>query len=150
MKSKSVPIFLDRRRVASVTGDTLRRSLSGKKHLLNGEAVCYRVEILAQAKTIGATKVEIKDRDNGKIYLASIDLFETRGFTIKNAFGEQRCLNLSHFDQIGTGKVKPKKPIDPKPLDPMGIEASAGEKPSYRVEPEQNKQLQLFQATSTF
>jgi len=103
---KATPIYLQGRKVASVKDGVLHRTLSGAKHFLRGEAICFVVEVLQRAKALGAKSCEVRDRDDGSIYTCPLSAFWELGFELTNAFGKQRGLNLIHFEKKA-GKVSP-------------------------------------------
>ena len=87
------------RRVASVDTDhVLRRTLHSSKHLYRGggeESWSFHAPVIAEARRLGATAIEIKDADTGTIYRIGFDTFLRQARAFVNDWGPQLALPLS-------------------------------------------------------
>lgn len=69
--------------VATVARGTLRKRISGSKHILKKlNAIAFDVRILEEAQAAGAARVEVTDRENGNCYTAALGDFWARGVRI--------------------------------------------------------------------
>jgi hypothetical protein len=79
--------------VAHVCGDVLRKSVDGSKHFLRQPGgICFDADILDQAEHAGAVRVEVKDRESGITYRATLADFWTHGVKLDRGFQPQVCL----------------------------------------------------------
>lgn len=88
------------RPAATLNGDTLERSASGKKHFLR-QGIAFHQDTIGQAEQLGAKSIEVYDRDTGKIYSTSLDTFLRRGWRFDWGHGPQMGLAFSHWQIKG-------------------------------------------------
>jgi hypothetical protein len=69
-------------------------------------AIAFSVESLNQAEAAGAVRVEVKDRDTGAIYRASIKHIREKGFPVNRAgFEPQIALSLEGWVKQSNGEL---------------------------------------------
>jgi len=92
----STPMFSsDGHIVGAVDGIVFRKTLSGKRHFLRKPlAIATDALVLEQAQELGAEMIEVRDKDTGDVYRASIQKVMTSGIEIDRGFGAQIALPL--------------------------------------------------------
>ena len=72
-KKNETPIYSGKRIVAKVRGDTLYKTVNSSKHFLKiPPAIAFDISTLEDAERAGAVRVQVKDRDTGTSYKATI------------------------------------------------------------------------------
>ena len=100
--TQNSPIYLNRRVVGRVRGDTFRKTLSKRKHFLRRPpAIAFDRSSLADARRAGAVRIHITDKDTGDTYEATIDAVEDGGFSVQRGFGDQVALPLNQWTVNG-------------------------------------------------
>ncbi len=88
----------DGRVVGEIVGHTLTKKARGSRHMLRKPAAwCFDCEALARAEELGATRVEIRDIETGRVYSAPISLFHERGIVVNRGYGRQLAALVSDF-----------------------------------------------------
>jgi hypothetical protein len=92
---KVEPIFAGGRAVGQVRNGTLFKAIAANHYLRKPPAIAFSLDSLDQAERAGAVRVEVKDRDTGTIYRATIEHIRQHGFPIHRAgFEPQIALSL--------------------------------------------------------
>jgi hypothetical protein len=100
--TKSQPIFCGSRVIGQVTGDVFYKVISGSKHFLRQPpAIAFDISTLDDAENVGARLLEVKDRETGRVYRASLALVRSVGFPVNRGFGNQVGVNLGYFSVDG-------------------------------------------------
>lgn len=100
----STPIYRadGRAIVGRVEGDTFKKRLRSTIHQLRRPpAWAADLDTLDQAQAAGATRVEIKDLDTGKVYTADLADFYRHGVRVTRGHGVQLALVLGHWSVNG-------------------------------------------------
>lgn len=91
-------ILIGNQIVGEVKNSVFSKRVHSSRHFLKKPAsIAFSIETIEQAKSKGATKVEITDLDTGKIYTVSMELLLEKGFEIDRGFGLQIALPLSYW-----------------------------------------------------
>lgn len=91
--------------VATVTGDTLEKSIVGSKHILRRPpAIAFDVSVLNDARKLGAKNVIVLDRETGDVYRTEMDDIFFRGIKLNRGFGEQLALTLNQWKLSKAGE----------------------------------------------
>lgn len=86
------------RRVASVAGGVLRKTIHGQRHILrNPPAIAFDVAIVDAAQQAGATEVEVTDSDSGRQFWCTLSAFREHAFELNRGFGCQLALPLTRW-----------------------------------------------------
>jgi len=94
----STPIFVGSQVVGYVQGNIFRKSIRGSVHMLRKpKAIAFDISTLKDAANAGATQVEVKDTETGKIYLARIDDILRDGKRFNRGYGWQVYYLLSRW-----------------------------------------------------
>ena len=94
----TTPIYVGKKPVGQVVGNTFHKSVKGSKHFLHRPpAICFDVSSIKDAEEAGATEVCVYDSDSDKRYYAGISLIWEKGFTMNRGFGEQVALIMSRW-----------------------------------------------------
>jgi hypothetical protein len=103
---KKRPIYVGRVVVGHVTEGVFKKNIDFTQHvLLQPPALAFSVDSLEQARKAGARLVEVKDRQSGIVYRASMATLRDRGFIIKRGGYElQLALVLSDWTKIFPGE----------------------------------------------
>jgi hypothetical protein len=92
------PIYVNGRVVGYVACGVFRKTLCGSKHMLRQpRAWAFDQSSLDDAAAAGATLVSILDRENGSVYLASLETIREHGFRVIRGHGNQWALALDHW-----------------------------------------------------
>lgn len=90
--------------VATIEGDTLRKSVAGSRHFLRKPAgIAFDVSILEAARAASVHNVEVYDVETKRTYSASLGDFDAFGFSFDRGFGKQRALALDKWAVRGAG-----------------------------------------------
>lgn len=102
-KSNRVPIYrADGRAIGRVEGDTFHKSAHSTRHMLTRPpAWAADLDALDQARAAGATRVEVKDLDTGKVYAADLADFFRYGVKVTRGHGVQLALPLGRWSVNG-------------------------------------------------
>jgi hypothetical protein len=85
--------------VGHVAGDTFHKCVRGSRHRLRKPpAWALDVQNLANAETVGAQWVEMRDEETGRRYRAAIAEIRLHGFAIDRGFGRQIGLSLNRWE----------------------------------------------------
>ena len=88
--------------VGRVEGDTFKKRLRSTVHMLRRPpAWAADLDTLDQAQAAGATRVEIKDLDTGKVYAADLADFYRHGVRVTRGHGVQLALVLGRWSVNG-------------------------------------------------
>lgn len=103
-KSKNQKITAFGRVVGEVRKDTFYKTIAPNHYLRKPPAIAFSVESLNQAANFGAVRVEVKDRETGTIYRATIAQIREKGFSVNRAgFEEQIALPLDGWAKQAKG-----------------------------------------------
>ena len=92
------PIYLENGKVAGVLKDSTFSKTISKKHLLRKPlAICYDTTVLRKAESLGASKLEVKIRDNKEILTIALSEFYNESFHINRGYGEQLGVVMSKW-----------------------------------------------------
>jgi hypothetical protein len=90
--------------VGTVKNNAFSKRVSASRHFLHTpQAICLDVASLAQAELLGATAVEVTDKESGCVYRASTKQIHDHGFTLDRGYGEQIGLVLNRWQQHHPG-----------------------------------------------
>lgn len=96
----TIPIYVGRRAVGHVAGDTFYKRVRGSAHFLRTpRAIAFDESTLRDAERAGARYVEVTDAETGREYRAPLALIWERGFRVSRGHGEQLALILSDFNR---------------------------------------------------
>ena len=91
--------------VAEVVGGVLRKRIQASRHFLRQPpAIAFDLCVLAEAERLGASQVEVLDRESGCIYAAPLWAFERWGLRLDRGFGRQAALRLERWAVSGPGQ----------------------------------------------
>ena len=85
--------------VAEVVDDLLRKQVNSRKHKLR-KPPGYAVEesVIEQAEALGVTRVELTERDTGRVLRAPLSAFRDKGIRIaRGGFAPQLCLPIAKW-----------------------------------------------------
>lgn len=121
-KSNHVPIYrADGRAVGRVEGGVFRRVMRSSAHMLQRpRAWACDLDALDQARAAGATRVEVKDLDTGKVYAADLADFYRRGVTVNRGHGAQLALPLACW-QVAGGRASTRPGLDQSAAGPVQL-----------------------------
>lgn len=122
-KSNHVPIYRadGRAIVGRVEGDTFHKSARSSLHMLRRpRAWAADLDALDQARAAGATRVEVKDLDTGKVYAADLADFYRRGVTVNRGHGAQLALPLACW-QVAGGQASTRPGLDQSAAGPVQL-----------------------------
>lgn len=98
----SSPVFVGSRAVGYVCGNVFKKTITGSLHILRiPPALAFDVSSLDDAEKMGADRVEVTDRESGRVYAATIEFIRRNGFTVSRGFGAQIALPLAYFSIDG-------------------------------------------------
>lgn len=103
-KQLGIPIYRSDGRaiVGRVEGDTFKKRLRSTVHQLRRPpAWAADLDTLDQAQAVGATRVEIKDLDTGRIFSADLADFYRYGVRVTRGHGVQLALVLGRWSVNG-------------------------------------------------
>jgi hypothetical protein len=120
---KAQPIYSGVRIVGEVKGETFYKSIFGSKHILQKpRAICSDDAALQDARRFGAVVMEIRDRETGNIYSATIEEFTKHGFYIERRAGCQTCLPIPRWKIIGPdGRTLQVVRAEPAPVNQLAL-----------------------------
>lgn len=95
--SKNTPIYVSGRIVGEVRGDTFHKSVRRNHQLTTPAAWALDVASLRDAERAGAVRVELRDRERGLIWRATIATIRKLGQPIDRGFGAQLALVLPYW-----------------------------------------------------
>jgi hypothetical protein len=88
----------------TLAGQTLRKTVSRTRHqLLEPPAWALDAEHLDIMERAGCKVVELRDRDDGSTWTATLADFQCFGFTFDRGYGRQVGLALGHWKHIVPG-----------------------------------------------
>jgi len=91
--------------VAVISGGVLRKAVSASHHFLRvPPAIAFDTSILDAARQAGVSRVEVTDRETGRVYTAALADFDRWGVPINRGFGEQRALPLARWQVTRPGE----------------------------------------------
>lgn len=92
----------DGRKVGEVRGDVFHKDISGSVHLLQKPpALAFDVQSLYDAEKAGAQVVQVRDRESGITYSASLKTVMQRGTLFDRGRGRQIFLPLAMWTRDG-------------------------------------------------
>ncbi len=98
----NTPIYSGAHIVGYVLGEIFSKTITGIKHILRQPpAIAFDLATLDDAARAGANRVEVKDRESGRIYRAPLALVRSAGFTLNRGFDLQIALTLPYFSIDG-------------------------------------------------
>jgi len=98
VNEKAVPIYVGSRIVGQVKGDTFYKNIRGSRHMLRKpQAIAFDISTLEDALDAGASKVEVTDLDDGKVYIAHIVDILRDGKRFNRGYGAQIYYLLSRW-----------------------------------------------------
>ncbi len=88
------------RHIGEVIGNKFKKEIQFSRHALRTPpALALSIESLTQAEQVGATEIQITDKESGRVYSCSIDHFKKNSFLIqRGGFEPQLALLLDRFD----------------------------------------------------
>lgn len=90
----SQPVYASGRVVGYVRKGTFFKTIAANHYLRKPPAIAFSVDSLDQAEQAGAVWVQVKDRETGVIYRATIEHIRSRGFAVNRGFEPQIALSL--------------------------------------------------------
>lgn len=103
-KGESHPIYAGGRVIGKVRNGIFFKSIAPNHYLRKPPAIAFSLDSLLQAESAGAIRVEVKDRETGTLYRASIRLIRDRGFPVNRAgFEPQLALALESWTKQAKG-----------------------------------------------
>jgi hypothetical protein len=102
--SKSEPVYAGGRVVGQVRNGTFYKSIAVNHYLRKPPAIAFSLDSLQQAEQAGAVRVEVRDRETGTIYRATLAHIRERGFSVNRAgFEPQIALPLDGWTKQTKG-----------------------------------------------
>jgi translation initiation factor IF-1 len=109
-KTNSTKISVGTQIVGSVKNGIFFKRIHGSRHFLRKPlAISFDNNTITEAQEAGATRVEILNLEDGKVYLATIAHILEKGIRINRGFGDQVALPLSYWQVKQTGKIETSK-----------------------------------------
>ncbi len=92
-------VFTDGRVVGEVVGGVFKKNILGSRHILHKpRAIALSVESLSQAGQVGASEIQITDKESGWVYSCSVEHFKEYAFPIqRGGFEPQLALPIERF-----------------------------------------------------
>lgn len=104
--NKGTPIYAAGKVVGHVNGDTFYKSVSSSRHQLRQPpAWALDLSSLRQAERAGAMRVELRDRDTGWTWRATVANIRKLGQPLNRGFGEQLALALPFWTVTKPGEA---------------------------------------------
>ena len=100
--------------VGEVVGDVLRKRVKGKTHQLRRPVRGWGWDVvcLNQAKQLGATRTELHDFINDRVYHAHLEDFDQHGRDVHYpGWGKQRCLPVKYWRISRPGEPPPPRQL---------------------------------------
>ena len=119
--------------VGQVGGGIFKKSILGSRHFLRKpRAIALSVESLKQAEQVGASEIQITDKETGRVYSCSIEHFKEFAFPIqRGGFEPQLALPIERFitseplnyssQTLRRGEVKHKPGSGKRIRNPRGL-----------------------------
>lgn len=105
-KTEGQPIYAGSRIIGTVKGDCFYKSIAANGYLQKPRAICFSVDSLNRAERLGATHVQVRDKDTGDIWRASIAHIRENGFPVHRAgFEPQVGLCLDGWTRQSKGQA---------------------------------------------
>ncbi len=115
--SQSTPIFVNGQVVGRVYGDVFRKSVRASVHFLRRpRAIAFDISTLHDALDAGAVRVEVLDKESGRVYVAEIETILRDGTRFNRGYGGQIYLLLDRW----------RSPHDPRQLSLWGSDPPPG------------------------
>lgn len=100
VKYHSIPIFVGRKVVGRVYGETFVKEVHSSKHFLKyPRAIAFDISSLKAAWEAGARIVEVRDKDTRRVYRADIAYIRENGFCFDRGHGKQIGLPLYEWER---------------------------------------------------
>jgi len=103
-KGNNHPIYARGRVIGQVRSGTFYKSIAPNHYLQKPPAIAFSLDSLRQAESAGANQVEVKDRETGTLYRASLAKIREKGFPVNRAgFEPQWALALEEWSKQTKG-----------------------------------------------
>lgn len=104
-----VPIITSAGRcVGVVIGDAFTKSVDASRHFLrNPPAICFDSAALEAAARLGVTRLEVTDRETGRVYTAGLTDLHAHGWQFDRGYGPQVALRLERWAVNGGPAAAP-------------------------------------------
>jgi hypothetical protein len=100
--TKTTPIYVGKKIIGNVKGDTFYKRISSFRHFLRKPpAIAFDVQTLLDAEQVGAVNVEVNDYETGDIYRSTIEQIRREGFEMDRGYGHQIALPISIWQRYG-------------------------------------------------
>lgn len=104
-KTEGQPVYAGSRIIGTVKGDCFYKSIAANGYLQKPRAICFSVSSLNDAERLGATRVQVRDKETGDLWRASIAHIREAGFPVHRAgFEPQIGLSLEGFSRQSKGQ----------------------------------------------
>jgi len=114
--SYSIPIYVGGQVVGRVYGDVFRKSVRASVHFLHRpRAIAFDISTLYDALDAGAVRVEVLDKESGRVYVAEIDTILREGTRFNRGHGGQIYLLLDRWRHPGDPRQLSLWGTDPPP-----------------------------------
>lgn len=91
-------ILVNRKKVYTVSGDTVSKEISGSKHIMrNPHAIFFDIQSLREAESLGAKIITVTDKETGDVYTATLPLVWQKAIYKNYGYGEQVGLAVNSF-----------------------------------------------------
>jgi hypothetical protein len=106
-KPKRTNILVNGKIVGYVRGNTFYKTISGSKHFLQKpRAIAFDTSSLIDAKTAGADRVYVTDRETSRVYASLISNIRTNGEPFNRKHGDQYWLEFRFWSKPGDEDTK--------------------------------------------
>lgn len=96
-------IYAQGKVVGSVEDGILRKRVNSKIHFLKiPPAIALDAAMLQEAVELGASEIEIYDRDSDVVFSSSVDFFRENSFPVNRGFGEQLAMPIERWRAISS------------------------------------------------
>lgn len=101
--SSITKIWAGGRVVGEVAKGTFRKSVKSSTGFLHSPpAIALSVDSLNQAESVGASVIEVKDKETGRVYACTVTHFRTYAFDLqRGGYEAQKALPLSYWNVSG-------------------------------------------------
>lgn len=101
-RGASIPIYIGKKAIGHVQGDTFYKAVRSSVHFLRRpRAIAFDVSTLHDAEAAGARRVEVTDSDTGRVYQLPLSTVWAEGFEFNRGFGDQWGVPLDEWLRPG-------------------------------------------------
>lgn len=106
-KNNHNTVYAGTRIVGTVRNGTFHKTVKSSHFLRQPPALAFDIDSLAQAERLGASRVEVFNKETGEYFKATIAHIREAGFALNRGYGEQIALPLNGFIHQSKGGALP-------------------------------------------